>query len=187
MPPTLSAAAGSYLVYNPGTEKAFATIRAAGSAPNGMTITNRTTGDICTLLALPSAPDSLIVNGEEGSVKLASDPDGFAFDYHDEGYITLAPCVPYDRDALAVYTEGSNVVNIYNIDLTDEYVGRYIYLNGSWMRIISIQGESEVIVNAMLSASGNEMTMIAVMNEIDVEGDGLELTLLEMDYVARTR
>lgn len=47
--PAVSAAEGDYLVYNPGTEYTGATIRIAGTAPNGVTIENRTTGTVCKL------------------------------------------------------------------------------------------------------------------------------------------
>ena len=49
MPPAISKEAGTYLVYNPGTENAYPLFRLYGSAPNGLTITNKTNGNVCTL------------------------------------------------------------------------------------------------------------------------------------------
>lgn len=49
MPSVIQPNAGEYLVYNPGSETSYPTLRIAGSAPNGLTITNATTGKQCTL------------------------------------------------------------------------------------------------------------------------------------------
>lgn len=187
MPKAIEASVGDYLVYNPGTETATTTIRIAGTAKSGITITNRTTGDICKLLAIPTAPDYLEIDSEYGTVKLHSDPDGFAYEYHDDGYISLAPCIPYDRDVTASYTEGSNVVSLYGICMTEEDIGRYIRLAGEWVRIIYVNDTTEVVVSKFMGVTATENTMIAAMNEISIEGEDSDLTKLEFDYTPKIR
>lgn len=182
MPSQISPQAGSYLVYNPGTEKTNTVIRIAGHAPNGVTITNNTTNEKCTLLHLPANTDWLEIDGNVGGVYEEGSNPHLAFEYHEEGYITLAPCVPYCRDISATYTKGSNIVSVLDTRMTDEFVGRYIWINGEWLKIIYVKNEKEAVVNKNVTASGTDLTMIVVMNEISIDGEGLSLTRFELEY-----
>lgn len=188
MPAPLSPVAGDYLVYNPGTEMANTVIRIAGNAPNGVTITNHTTGDVCKLLAVPQEPIYLEIDSESGSVKsLADGDDEFSFELHDMGYITLAPCTPYWRETSVNYTAGSNQATVKGLALSDEIVGKYMLLNGEWVRCISRLGDETIVLNKFMSVSGIESTIVAVMNEITVEAEGANLTMLELTYTPRVR
>lgn len=113
MPTAVLPAIGDYLIYNPGTETSDTVIKIAGKAPNGVKITNRTTGDVCELITLPSSSSEYLeLDSDSGSVfKLPTKPDDFAFEYHDFGFIRLAPCIPYERDVAVSYMEGSNQVD----------------------------------------------------------------------------
>lgn len=62
MPPAPVAAGGSFLIYNPGTERAQTVIRVTGDAGDGVLIRNLTTGQRCKIVDL--RPDSLL----EGAV-----------------------------------------------------------------------------------------------------------------------
>lgn len=187
MPTAIEPTTGDYLIYNPGTEPSDTIIRVAGTAPNGVKITNRTTGDICELIALPSDPDYLELDSESGSItQLPSKPDEFAFEYHDYGYIRLAPCIPYERDVAVSYVAGTNTIDFMLLDLTEHNVGQYVRLNGEWIRIISVSGRQAVISKPM-DVTGSEYTMVATMNEISVEADGAELTKLEIQYIPKVR
>lgn len=184
MPDKISPSVGTYLVYNPGTEVCDTIIRVAGSAPNGLTIEN-SSGDICKQVSLPSS-GYLEINSDYGTVK-AMPTNELAFEYHDDGYIRLLPCTPYERDVEVVYTEDSNIVS-FSTRLTDNtLIGRYMRLNGEWLRIVSINSDDSVIVNKRLSISGTEHTMIAAMNELTVSGDGASLTQFEIEYVPLLR
>lgn len=187
MPPEIQPKAGNYLIYNPGTEISDTTIYIAGDAPNGVKITNHTTGDICELLALPSYPDHMEVDSESGGVYiLPTKPDEFAFEYHDYGFIRLAPCTPYERDVAVSYVAGTNLIEFMLHDLTEHNVGQYVRLNGEWVKIISVNGRSAVI-NKRMNVTGAEYTMLATMNEISVECEGANLTKLVIDYVPKVR
>lgn len=97
MPDAPDVTTRDFLVYNPGTEKCPMTIRIGGTAPNGLTIENLTNGDVCKIKSLPPS-GYLEIDGKAGKVSnLGAGFDGLAFEMHDEGYITLEPCVPYSR------------------------------------------------------------------------------------------
>lgn len=185
MPPAVSPASGTYLIYNPGTEITDTVIRVSGKAPNGLKITNQTTGDICEIVSLPSSL-TLTVDSEHGFVCTSAAPDTAAFEYHDLGYIRLAPCIPYERDVMVNYTSGKNEITFSTHFPVEENVGQYIYVGGEWLRITSVN-KNKATVNKNLAVSGFEETMIATLNEIVVEGNGLALTTLEIDYEPRIR
>ena len=103
MPEAPSLASRSFLMYNPGTEAAHTIIRVAGDVGSGMLIRNLTTGQRCKVIDLEA--NSLL----EGQVLELDSYRGqtrtvlgkhieTAFPFHDEGYITLAPCTPFVRD-----------------------------------------------------------------------------------------
>ena len=185
MPPAIQPQTGDYLVYNPGTETTDTFISIAGTAPNGLMIRNATTGDVCEIVSLPSSL-VLTIDSETGWVSSTADPDGSAFEYHDLGYIRLAPCTPYEREVVASYVSGLNMITFPMYETTEENVGQYIRLDGEWLRIISVSGKT-AIVNKFLKKTSVENTMITTMNEISVEGEGAELTLLKMEYEPRIR
>lgn len=62
MPSAPVAASGSFLIYNPGTERAQTVIRVTGDAGDGVLIRNLTTGQRCKIVDL--RPGSLL----EGAV-----------------------------------------------------------------------------------------------------------------------
>ena len=188
MPPTVLANTGEYLIYNPGTEIADTVIRIGGKAPNGVTIENMTNGDKCILLTLPPSPDYIELDSEAGCVKqLPSYPDGYAFEYHEEGYIRLEPCTPYQRNVSVSYSAGSNLLTFSDFALSKEYVGHYIRIGGEWLRVIAVTDERTAVVNKFLNTSGAEKTTIAVMNQISVTGEDAQITKLEIEYVPRVR
>lgn len=188
MPPTPTKDSRSFLVYNPGTETSDMIIRIGGSAPNGLTITNETTGDVCRLLSLPAAPDYLEIDSDLGSVKrMPSNPDGFAFEQHDDGYIRLAPCTPYERNVVASYESGSNKIYFPLFSINSKFVRKYLRLNGEWVRIISIQDEHTAIINKAMKTTGIEETLITTMNEITISGSQISLTKLEINYTPLVR
>lgn len=185
--PTPPTAPGDYLLYNPGTEMADTVITIAGTAPNGVIIENRTTGDICKFLTIPASPDSLVIDSETGDVYLGSDPDGHCFEAHDEGYIRLAPCTPYQRGVLIQHTEGSNYVSVASGYVTKGMIGQYLLLGGTWYRIISVSGYNTLVLNRNVSTTGSDLCMIATMNEITITAEGAEFTTLDITYTPRIR
>ena len=184
MPSPIEPAAGTYLVYNPGTEPCGATIRIAGRAPNGLMIEN-SFGDKCKILSLPES-GYLEIDGNSGTVK-AMPADELAFEYHDEGYIQLAPCTPYERDVVVSYMPDSNVVSFMTKTTSSSMVGRYIRLAGEWVKIVSLLSENDVVVSKRMPYHNTEQTMITTMNELTISGDELSLTMFELDYVPLLR
>lgn len=185
--PKLSLAAGDYLLYNPGTEYADTTIRLAGTAPNGVSIENRTTGAVCKLLAIPSSPDCLVIDSETCDVYLESAPEDHYFEAHDEGYIRLAPCVPYQRDVLITFSSGSNKITFSQGAITEDNIGQYLLLENEWYRIIAVTDDETAVLNKNLIKSGADVVLVATMNEITITADGATFTTLDIDYVPKTR
>lgn len=90
----------SFLLYNPGTERAHTVFRIAGNVGDGMLIRNLTTGQRCKIVNLTE--DSLLpgahleLDSRMGQTRIAlGDSRELAFAMHDEGYIELAPCTPF--------------------------------------------------------------------------------------------
>lgn len=97
-PPSVSST--SFLLYNPGTERAHTVFRIAGNVGDGMLIRNLTTGQRCKVVnltdesLLPGA--HLELDSRMGQTRIAlGDSRELAFAMHDEGYIELAPCTPF--------------------------------------------------------------------------------------------
>ena len=173
------------LVYNPGTEKCPVRIKIAGTAANGLTIRNYTTGEVCSLVRLPES-DSLVVDSSLGMVSTFSDHKT-AFAYHNDGYITLASCVPYARDVDVSWTNGSNTITSQGKFLK-MYENNYVYIGDKWMKILKVYGANSAVVDSNVTAeTGSAQTVITRMNEIYITGEGAELTLLQFDYTPMTR
>lgn len=188
MPPAVTAKTGTFLIYNPGTYRSDTIIRIGGTAAKGLTITNETTNEKCTLIRLPGGDSYLELDSSAGSVRvLPEKPDEMAFEYHEEGYITLAPCTPYERHVFVEYAAKSNHVTFPTFTLTQERVGQYIHIAGKWLRISSLLDEHHAVVSEQLESAGTEETILATMNVLRVEGTGATLTKLEVDYVPRVR
>ena len=110
-----------------------------------------------------------------------------SFEYHDEGYIRLAPCTPYQRDVMVSYTKDSNEVTVASNQANTIMAGQYIYISGEWVRISAVQSDSTLIIGKRMEADGVEYCMVATMNELTISGEGLELTKFELDYTPLLR
>ena len=62
-----------------------------------------------------------------------------------------------------------------------EMIGKYIYVGGSWNKVTAVSGNTITLENAV-AATGNFVTPVVVMNEIEIAGDNVTLTRLEADY-----
>ena len=188
MPPAISAKTGNYLVYNPGTETTDLIIRIAGSAPNGMTITNNTTGEKCELIGVVADPNWIEVNSEEGSVRIEPSTEGqFGFEFHNYGYIRLAPCTPFIPDITIKTIPDTDVIEHDAPYLGDDVVGQYIRINGHWRKILEVQDETHLVIDHTTTLTRTHKTCIVTMNEITISGSKLALTKLELEYEPKVR
>ncbi len=190
MPPQPSPAAGDFMLYNPGTEYTWPTFTFEGSAPNGLKITNHTTGETCTLTAFPvgQADTGIKIDGETGMITAL--PLGEPrWSCHSDGYIRLAPNLDYYRDIEVGATEGSNAISIYYYPgINETFVGKYVYLQNNWYKIISVSDDgSSAVLNGNVPEGRIETTDIVPMNELTLEGDGLQLTNFTVEYKAYVR
>lgn len=184
--PTLETNTGTQIIYNPGTETTnIVKITINGSAPNGLTIGNYTTGDVCKLISIPES--GLVLNSETGTVTYA-DSGNYAYSYHNYGYITLAGCGQFRRDIFVQINSGSAVVRADDaVFYKDIDVGKYMYVDGAWHKIIYVQDGSHAVLNEALSITKSTTAMIAQMNEFYITGENVTLDTLTVEYVPLIR
>ena len=187
-PPNVSST--SFLLYNPGTERAHTIFRIAGNVGDGMLIRNLTTGQRCKIVnlteesLLPGA--HLELDSRMGQTRIAlGDSHELAFAMHDEGYIELAPCTPFERSIAISHTENSNIVTSEGLFLP-HMTGQFLYLDG-WKKIRQITDAHSAILSDKAASSGTTAVPIVMMNEIEISGENLALTMLEVDYTPRVR
>lgn len=64
--------------------------------------------------------------------------------------------------------------------------GWYLYENG-WVKIIPVTDDSAIVTAGSVSISGIQTTPIVTMNEIELSGDTVVLSSLEISLAAFTR
>lgn len=185
-----SASGTSFLLYNPGTERAHTVFRVAGNVGDGMLIRNLTTDRRCKVVnltdesLLPGA--HLELDSRMGQTRIVlGDSRELAFAMHDEGYIELAPCTPFERSIAISHTEKSNIITSEGLFLP-HMEGQFLYLDG-WKKIRQITDAHSAILSEKATNSGTTFVPIVTMNEIEISGENLALTMLEVDYTPRVR
>ena len=189
-PPPPSVSSTSFLLYNPGTEQTNTVFRIAGNVGDGMLIRNLTTGQRCKIVnlkdesLLPGA--HLELDSRMGQTRIVlGDSRELAFAMHDEGYIELAPCTPFERSIAISHTEDSNIVTSEGLFLP-HMEGQFLYLDG-WKKLRQITDAHSAILSDKAASSGTTAVPIVTMNEIEISGENLALTILEVDYTPRVR
>lgn len=162
----------SFLLYNPGTERAHTIIRLAGNVGAGLLIRNLTTGQRCKITGLTESsllPGACLeLDSAMGQTRIVlGDEMELAFPFHDEGYIELTPCTPFIRCAEVTHTEGSNIV--LSPSFKKWMSGQYVYIDG-WKKL-SQAADGSAIVSQAIGSSGVTQTPITTMNVICVEGE----------------
>lgn len=188
MMPALPTASGtSFLMYNPGTENADTLIRLSGSVGTGLTIRNLTTGQQCRIVGLQASSllneEKLCLDSRRGSTYIAlGSSERLAFAFHDEGYIRLAPCTPFVRNAAVICTSNSNAIisdGLFNQSMK----GQYIYQAG-WVKISEVLDADHAIIARKASATGTVTTPILTMNELELVSTDAALTSISIDYTS---
>ncbi len=176
------------MIYNPGTEAAHTIIRLAGNVGEGLTIRNLTTGQGCKVQNLTSGSllegACLELDSRMGQTRIAlGEQVEMAFPFHEEGYITLAPCTPFVRSMTVCSTAGNNEVTSAG-GFMPHMKGQYLYLDG-WRKITQVTDSNHAIVLPAPDKTGKTDTPVVTMNEIELSGEGVNLTRFEIDYVPR--
>ncbi len=179
----------SFLLYNPGTERTPAMIRIAGDVDEQLTITNKTTGQVCVIRGMTrgntsDAGKALEINAETGRVELVGAERELAFEMHDCGYICLAPCTPFIRELPISYTSGSATITTSGM-FTQEMVGQFIYMDGGWRKMMTLISERQMGIDALATRTGSEAAPVVTMNEIELSGGAL--TELKVTFEPRVR
>lgn len=179
-----------FLLYNPGTEVGHSIIRLTGDVgEDGLLIRNLTTGQKCKVVNLKA--DSLLegacleLDSEKCQTRIAlGDETELAFPFHDEGYITLAPCLPFVRSITVSHTAGGNIVTSDGA-FASHMKGQYLYLDG-WKCIRQVTDANTAILSEAVNGIGATETPVVTMNEIEITG-GEGLTRFEVECVLHSR
>lgn len=190
MPPAPASGSLSFLLYNPGYEEAHTLFRLSGDVgEDGLLIRNFTTGQRCRVVGLKKTsllPEAcLVLDSRLGQTYTSlGDEKALAFPFHDEGYITLAPCTPFVRSLFVGHTQGSNAVTSTG-GFLPHMKGQYLYLDG-WFKIQQVTDANNAIVSGMVASSGNASTPVVTMNEIELSGE-VQLSSLDVQIFPRMR
>ena len=179
-----------FLLYSPGTETGHTVFRVAGDVgEEGLLIRNLTTGQKCKVVNLKAGSllegACLELDSEKCQTRIVlGDKTELAFPFHDEGYITLAPCLPFVRTINVSHTAGSNMVSS-NGAFAPHMRGQYLYLDG-WKCIRQVTDANTVILSVPAERTGMTDTPVVTMNEIEITG-GEGLTRFEVECQYRSR
>lgn len=190
MPATPSLDTRSFLMYNPGTEAAHTVIRVAGDVGGGMLIRNLNTGQRCKIVDLKAGSllegQVLELDSYRGQARtVLGSHVAIAFPFHDEGYITLAPCTPFVRSLRVNYTANSNIITS-DGGFLPHMEGQFVYLGG-WKKIRLVSSGNRAVISEIMAGSGSVETPVVTMNEIEVSGENLSLTKFDIKYTPRVR
>ena len=179
----------SIMLYNGGSELAGVAIAIAGDAgEDGVTITNRTTGQTAKFVAfnksLTTDVSKYIVSDAINGKTVLTDGSAsqLGFLYHDHGFIELAPSYPIEREVYIMYTKDSDRVSILGSEVGDDVVGRHIQIDGVYRKIVDTN-DNELIIETAAQSDGSGYVNIVTMNEISIElSPGAQLTKLNFIY-----
>ena len=180
----------SFILNNPGTERAQLSITVAGNAGLGFTIRNNTTNQECRIIAMDRAHTTNVgkavyidgINGKTSLISLNNQniQPVTAFAYHDSGFIDLEPSYPAIRNVFVSGCENTTVT-LYNT-LYEDVTGYYIFMDGNWHKIIEQIDEQTLVLEHHINVLP-ERTMITKMNEIEViPDDTINLSKLIFTY-----
>ena len=182
MPVAPTVSSTNFLLYNCGTQTCGTVLRVGGTANAGLTITNHTNGTSCTLASLPST-GYLEVDSRYGSIKwVHGNAEDFAFNYHVKGFITLTPYMACEDEIVVSHTSGSAIITRQNDKFDERFIGKYIYVSGTWQKIATVAVDGTATINGIAASTGITQTKVVTMNEITVAGTNAALTKLEVDY-----
>lgn len=172
---------------NQGTMTAPLGISIAGDVGSGVTIANRTTGQLCKIVALSKAVTTdvnktLVIDPINGLTKLTG-PSGtsIAFMYHNHGFLSLESSFPAIRDIYIEYHGGTSL-NVKNI-LTEDVIGKYIFVSNKWRKIVAQPDKHTLTVRESVENTGYEKTMIIPLNELVITPvTTMDITSLKFIY-----
>ena len=182
MPELISETSTSGLIYNCGTQPCNTLIQIGGTGTD-IVISNETNGTFCSLLSLPES-GYLEIDSRLGKVTLVhNEQRDVFFEYHNEGYLTLAPYLPKQFNVGVEYKNGNATVSFYELTSLENYLGKYIYLEEAWHKIVSVSEEDGTAeLDTAMTTNGATLTKIVTMNEIRITGTGMTLNKLSIDY-----
>jgi hypothetical protein len=179
----------SFILHNPGTERAPLSIMLSGDVGDGITIRNKTTNQDCRIIAMKKNKTSdvskyVYIDGINGTTSLIGEnSQETAFVYHDSGFIQLAPAYPMIRN---VYVESSDTDTVTLVNTLETNVeGMYIFIGDEWCRIEEQVDAHVLRLDRSASAADTRRTIISKMNELEIiPDDTMDLTHLSFSFKA---
>lgn len=171
MPAAVKVNDTDFLIYNPGTEIGHSVIRFSGSTGSeNLTIKNITTGDVCTIRNGYVSPDDGHYELISKTGRAEEIENGFRslnFAFHDDGYITFAPCEIVVKDISVKTTSGKREVICDGL-FDESLIGKYIYLDSGWRYIGDVLDASTLTTNVNAASTGTVITSIVTMNYLTI-------------------
>ena len=93
----------------------------------------------------------------------------------------MQPFYPHIAPLQVSTTAGSNTIEFLDATPDKSWIGRFVFL-GEWYKIIYVSANGVVTVHKNVQSETVYTTGIVVMNDLLIEGEGLELTTLDIDY-----
>lgn len=181
------------LLYNPGTERSPVSILISGDAGMGVVIRNKTTKQECKIVAMDKGhtsdiQKSVYIDGINGNTTLISEADSpvSAHVYHDSGFIQLESAYPCIREVFISDCRSTNVTLVNT--LYEDVINKYIYMGDGWYKITDQEwndegGSQKITLNKAPSTVTENATVIALMNEIEIEPiDTMDITHISFLY-----
>lgn len=97
----------------------------------------------------------------------------------------LAPCLPLASGVRVTHTNGQKEIRS-DGKFLPHMAGQYVYLGG-WKKIHRVDSADMAHLTMNAAATGTTATPVVTMNEIFIEGAGINLSRLEVEYIPRTR
>jgi len=193
MPVNAAVAAGTPLAaqsnrfyYNAGDTRADTIIQIAGDVGTGVTLVNAETNQACKIIGITKALTTNInkwleINSRSGEVYVTNGVTKTpAYQYHDRGFIQLAPAAPIERGIAISYT-GTSLTSVTDV-FTQTYIGLSVWING-WKKITAVADSKHATIETSIATPGSVTTDISYLNMIAVTpATTMSVTKLDVIY-----
>lgn len=214
MPEAATANDTMVYIYNPGNARCGLNIKTAGNAgTDGFTIVNEANGQSCTLEGFTKDITGTVYQWIEAdgdtmrTMRKGAATEEYGYAFHDDGYIWLEPCTPFEKDIPVTYSNG--YLEAESDIFRSCMKGQFAYFAGQWRRILSVEnmrririgtiegirvlgeftiGEDVLGMGSGTRAAADNTVTIATLNPIRIRrSSDTELTRLEFSYQPKLR
>lgn len=177
----------TFLCNNAGNAMADTVLNIAGDVGTGVIIHNATTNQTCKIVKLTAANSTdmnreLRVDSKTGRTYLLDGATTInAYQYHESGFIQLAPSYPVKRSVAVTYNGTSITADTAVFDKTD--AGKYVWLNGGWVKVTWYSSPTSLVVATPAATTDVYTADILRLNQITVTPvTTMSLTTFDLTY-----